>query len=279
MWSDSKNNPRIIMARGERPNAQLLFKQLDGFGVQEHQKAAMLAEIDGAGVGELDGDVEVLAADFAERYSLETPTLIEGAISMDAEEATVDVTGDWRYGAFGNEQSFTSGVRVSFYVPFAGDPQMFQCSASTRNLSMRPAELRKNDLVFTYERPGQNLATIKTEFDKELRDINETLRWQQNDFRTFNASLPGLARVRIEAKRKRQAELSSQINALGVPIKKARTAPAPPASAPPKAAPKKRGTSAVAPDYDVTLSFAGENRDYVEKVAQGLKAAGVNVFL
>jgi hypothetical protein len=30
--------------------------------------------------------------------------------------------------------------------------------------------------------------------------------------------------------------------------------------------------------YDVALSFAGEDREYVEAVAEGLKAAGVSVF-
>ena len=31
-------------------------------------------------------------------------------------------------------------------------------------------------------------------------------------------------------------------------------------------------------DYDIALSFAGENRDYVEEVAQTLKVYGVRVF-
>ena len=31
-------------------------------------------------------------------------------------------------------------------------------------------------------------------------------------------------------------------------------------------------------NYDIAVSFAGENRPYVEEVANGLKAAGVSVF-
>ena len=31
-------------------------------------------------------------------------------------------------------------------------------------------------------------------------------------------------------------------------------------------------------DYDVTLSFAGEDRDYVEKIAFKLKDRGIKVF-
>ena len=31
----------------------------------------------------------------------------------------------------------------------------------------------------------------------------------------------------------------------------------------------------ITPEYDVALSFAGEHRDYVEKVAEGLRNAGI----
>lgn len=34
----------------------------------------------------------------------------------------------------------------------------------------------------------------------------------------------------------------------------------------------------VQPEYDVALSFAGEDRPYVEQVAQALKEAGIKVF-
>ena len=265
------------MARRERPNAQALFNKYDSYGLQQHYKQRMLEAIDNAGEAQLAGDTETLATDFAQQFSLESPILIEGAVSVAAEEAEVDVTGDWRFGSFGDGPVYTKGVRVSFYVPFAGDPELFQCSASSRNLSMRSVELHENELVFSYERPGQDLAAIKAEFDKELGYVRETLRWQQNDFHTFNISLPGLAREQIVAKKARQAELSSQINALGVPIKEP-AAPTVAPAAPKVAAPPARKGSVITPEYDVALSFAGEHRDYVEKVAEGLRNAGIKVF-
>ena len=63
------------------------------------------------------------------------------------------------------------------------------------------------------------------------------------------------------------------VQSLGVPIR--RMAAVAPASA---AGTIKRESPARPEQYDVALSFAGENRTYVEQVAEGLKAAGVSVF-
>jgi len=42
--------------------------------------------------------------------------------------------------------------------------------------------------------------------------------------------------------------------------------------------PEEPRLSATLPDYDVALSFAGEHRRYVGKVAEGLRAKGFAVF-
>ena len=164
------------MARNERRGAQLLFKAHEGFALEQHQKGRMFSAIDGADATQLAGDPDALAADFSAQFGLESPVLIEGAIGMEAEETKVDVTGDWRYGAFDNEPTYTNGVRVNFYVPFSGNHEMFQCAASTRSMSMRPVELTGNELIFTYERPGRDLTEIKAEFDKELAHVKEALQ-------------------------------------------------------------------------------------------------------
>ena len=94
-----------IMARRERPNAQALFNKYDSYGLQQHYKQRMLEAIDNAGEAQLAGDTETLETDFAQQFSLESPILIEGAVSVAAEEAEVDVTGDWRFGSFGDGES------------------------------------------------------------------------------------------------------------------------------------------------------------------------------
>lgn len=95
------------MPRRGRENAERLFSTYDSYSLQEHQRqllAEAIAEADADQIGM--GDADKLAKQFADRFSLEAPTLLEGALSVTAEEVEVDVTGDIRFGAFGPEPTF-----------------------------------------------------------------------------------------------------------------------------------------------------------------------------
>jgi hypothetical protein len=78
-----------------------------------------------------DADIEELVKSLSDQFSMSVPELIEGAISLTAEEAQADVTGNIRYGAFGSGPHFVPGVKVTYYVPFSGDKQMFECKPNT----------------------------------------------------------------------------------------------------------------------------------------------------
>jgi hypothetical protein len=153
------------MARRARDNAEQLFRRYDSYSVQEHQRQRLRATIDSADPETIRAaDISELAKQFAEQFRLDSPVLIEGAISVSVEEAQVDVTGDFRFGAFGPGPTFVAGIYVAYYVPFSGERELFNCSASTINVSMRPVELGKDELIFTYQRPDQDVAATKVEF-------------------------------------------------------------------------------------------------------------------
>ena len=84
---------------------------------------AAIAEADAETVR--TGDVEELANRYSEQFSLQAPDLIDGAISVNVEEAQVDVTGDFRFGAFGPESVHVAGIRASYYVPFQESGNFF----------------------------------------------------------------------------------------------------------------------------------------------------------
>lgn len=267
------------MASRTRPAAEPLFSRYDFHSLREQKRQQMDAEIaaaDPALIG--TGDVVELAKQFAHRYALEPPTLREGALSISVEEAQVDVTGDIYFGAFGTRPTYVNGIRASYHVPFSGNREMFSCAPSTRNLSMRPAEVRAQELIFAYERPDQDVAATKLEVDKEIGQIRQSLGWLQDNCRGFNASLPAQARAAIARRRERLAEMTQSIQSLGIPIRSAATAvPAEPQPAERiDAVPKQKALEVE--EYDVALSFAGENRAYVEEVATRLRAAGISVF-
>jgi hypothetical protein len=266
------------MSRRARPNGQQLFSRFPFYAVQEHQRQQLAVAIDQEDPEVIrTGEIDALSREFAERFAVEAPRLIEGAISLNVEEARVDVTGDFRFGAFGDEPVHVAGIHAEYYVPYEGEEELFQCSASTRSLSMRPIELRKQELVFTYERPDQDVAATKAEFEQELAQVRQSLEWLAQDCKTFNASLPAQARDLISGRRQRLEQMTTQIKDLGITIRKPAAATPAPArtAAPARRARKEPGT---VEQYDIALSFAGENRAYVEEVATGLLAARIKVF-
>jgi hypothetical protein len=104
--------------------------------------------------------------------------------------------------------------------------------------------------------------------------VKEYLAWVRRDSEVFNASLPNEARRLLTARKQRLAEVEQGVESLGVPIRKTGSARGPVPSGPPTPPVPKPAVE----KYDVALSFAGEDREYVEAVAEGLKAAGVSVF-
>jgi hypothetical protein len=267
------------MARA-RPNAEHLFNGYPFFSLQEHKRKQMAAAIAEAEPELIrTGDIEQLTTQFADQFTVDAPTLIEGALSISVEEAQVDVAGDYRFGAFGPGPSYAAGIRAEYYVPYTGEREMFRCTASTRNLSLRPVELGNDELIFRYERPDQDIPATKVEFDRELSQIRQSLGWLRTDSRGFNASLPAQAREMIIARKMRLAKMTQGIRDLGVPIRRAATAALASAHGRPmETARGGRQESRKVEKYDIALSFAGEKRVYVEEVAAGLKAAGVGVF-
>jgi len=259
-----------------RPNAHQLFNKYAFYSLEDHQRQSMLAAIDGVdGESIIGGDIEEMTQQFTDRYALEAPTLIEGALSVKVVEAQIEVTNDFRYGVFGSERALIPGISASYFVPFSGDAKMFDVSGSMRNLSMRPIELGKDELIFSYQRTDQDVKATKEELDKEIAQVKQSLDWLRQDCQKFNASLPTQARERILARKARLKEMNEGMGSLGIKIKR----PAETRTAAPVRSAASTRVGAPKPErYDIALSFAGEDRAYVERVAAGLKDAGVHVF-
>jgi hypothetical protein len=214
-------------------------------------------------------DPEELTKQLAEEFALQAPTLLEGALSISVEEAQVDVSGDFRFGVFGPEPTYVAGIRASYYVPYSGNREMFHCVPSTRNRSVQPVELGDEELTFTFERPDQDIPSTKTEFDREVSQIRESLEWLRQDCQNFNATLPIVARQHIDSRRERLTYMTQGVQDLGLPIRKAATTTLALQANPTVRVTREREatTRKIAETYDIALSFAGENRPYVEEVA------------
>ena len=101
---------------------------------------------------------------------LDVPQLAEGATSVEVEEAQVDVSHDpRRFIRDRDEPFFVSGIQATYFVPYAGDGDLFKCQPSTFT-TVIPAvtDLLQDELVFAVERPDQNVAATKQAFEREL---------------------------------------------------------------------------------------------------------------
>jgi hypothetical protein len=169
------------------------------------------------------------------------------------------------------------GITASFFVPFTGDKGLFRCQPSSYTLSPPTADVRDSELIFKFVEVAENVGAAKQRFDRELANVKQYLHWLSNDVQGLNASLRSVAIEAIQERRRRLSTLSQGTNALGLTIRRPGAAQ-PPAPRPAGGSAAVEQRPAAMPSYEVALSFAGENRPFVEDVAEGLKAAGVSVF-
>jgi len=274
------------MARWGHSDNDYLFWKYDFHAVQESQRKRMQQAIAEASAGAIeDGAVDVVAERFAADFRLYVPELTEGAISATVDETRVDISKDrslsFQYATFGPGPHYIPGITATYFVPFVGDKEMFRCKPSTFTTVIPAAEVTETELRFRFVRPGEDVAATKQDFDRELSLVKQYMGWLDQNARAFNESLLPLAHNLVAQRRSRLQSLEQGTSTLGIPIR--RSAPAdthPPRNRPaagPVATPQK-GPAAGADTYHVALSFAGEDRAYVEEVATLLRQSGVRVF-
>jgi hypothetical protein len=264
------------MVRRGHSNAEYLFHEYDFHAVQENQRQRMIDAIQQApGERIRSEDTTALVDAFVAEFQIDIPELTEGAVSVTVDEAQVDATGDFNRAFFGPGPHFVPGIRATYFVPFRGDRDLFKCKPSTWTTVIPAAELADTELRFTFERADENVGATKLAFEQELGRVKQYLGWLRENASTFNQSLPGVAREQITSRKARLEQVDHGVQSLGVPIRLASVASK---LHRPSISEGHGHKSERTKTYEVALSFAGEDRAYVEEVARGLKEAGVTVF-
>lgn len=284
-------------------------------------------------------DPNGVVARLYEQFRIEPIALTEGAISVEAHYADVDlrrlrdIARDVDRGVRGapSASSTLRGTRVIYNVPYTGEQVLFQLRPSTWTLVVPRAALNSSELRFVYEVRSSEVAATKRSFERDLSLIKRWLGWVNDDIVRFNEELAAALERAVAERNARLAEVSEGLAALGLPVRTADPASTADAASTEGSArtedsaqtdgsartsdpsrmeslartacpDRKAGRFARSPTrrrtdsddqlgtgmptatncradlYDVALSFAGEDRSYVEKVAACLKEAGVRVF-
>jgi hypothetical protein len=223
---------------------------------------------------------EMLAADIASELVVAPLELVEDDISVSSRDVKVDVSQDFRRAVFDRSRpAYVDGIEVTYHVPFRGEKKLLQCLPSRFTFNPPQAVIAPGELRFPVQQPDRDVASTKRSFEEELARVKEWLPWVNSQVEAYNSSVEAAARNRVAQRRRELEQTADDLSSLGFKVRTPEQAPKPTAPSRREQTEERARTRETARrTYDVALSFAGENRDYVEEVAEELRNLGVTVF-
>jgi hypothetical protein len=172
---------------------------------------------------------------------------------------------------------------VSYYVPFTGDKELLKCRPNSFSLNPPHARIAEHELIFEYDLANGDVASTKSSFEQELRNVRQWIQWNTAQVEEFNSGVQAVIRQGLSTRLQRLQESKKQVNDLGFKVRPKvnniglTNSEATQAKAVPQSRTRRKSSTKVR-EYDVALSFAGEDREYVDRVAGLLREAEVKVF-
>lgn len=230
----------------------------------------------------LEKSVEELVQNIEKEIRVEPLDLLENDVSVDQEETKFDVSQDFMRHIIDRSRPFyIDGLRVSYYVPFKGNKELFRCKPNSFTFNPPYARVSANEVIFEYDRADRNMVATKQLFERDLGNVRQWIAWGKLQIDDFNSSLASKIQHELNARQQHLRAGQQQIGDLGFKVRPKKPDPVLETSqeATSQTAPHSRKSRRkVVPEYDIALSFAGEDRHYVEHVANKLREANVNVF-
>ena len=204
-----------------------LFHTYDLRRTVESQGQSLAKEINSLSENEvLNTSQEDMVKYLAEKWRINPLAVDESGIHMDYGDAQIDVSGDMRRAIFNRSGPFyITGTRVTFYVPFTGDLNLFRCQPSTSSLSPPRATIKSNELVFSYDLTEERTSEVKGAFE---RDLDQTLVHAERvnaEAVKFNTALPETARQRLAARREKLLQDRNLVVGFGFPLRRTQSPP------------------------------------------------------
>jgi hypothetical protein len=267
-----------------RENPTLLFSEYDLHATLEKQVSEVKAQVDKVTTDRLlNADLKELEDVLTAELKISRLCLLENDITVEQKEAKVDVSQEFNRAIFDRSKPFyIDGIRVIYYVPFTGDATLFKCKPSQFSFNPPHALIENSELIFEYDRADRAVEATKTTFDNDLRNVNQWVGWVNSQVESFNNQLLARLREELTNRRQRISDSERQVYTLGYKVRPKKEtsqseSPLTQAEGKQRLGTRKKAKSPTL-TYDVALSFAGEDRDYVEQVAMALKASSVKVF-
>ena len=173
-----------------------LFSKYDIRGTLENQGRALSDDINSLGENTVLGtSQEDLVTYLVEKHGINPLTIDESNIHMDYDEVQIPVSQHDAFLSIGTTgPRHVTGTRLTFYVPFTGDPDLFHCRPSTKRMGLPAPSVGSAQLTFTYDARADRASGVKDTFQEDLNQIQIHAARVNEEIKGFIDALP--ARVR-----------------------------------------------------------------------------------
>ena len=192
-------------------------------------------------------DAEIVSCDFqewstylADKYAITPVTLFETSIERTLTETKVKKSNPFRGHPYEPDYFEVDGVRVTFKIPFDGNPDLFELQPSSRILTrfatehfLEPHGEKCGSFTLDFEYTKQELQDkgetmayyVQKQFDHEFGNYKTMVGYVNAEVASFNNGLTTSA-LRLLEERKKKADSFSAISAaLQIPLTTSKNAP------------------------------------------------------
>ncbi len=206
---------------------EVLFHAYNLRGTLENHTRNLVNEANSMGENKvLNTPQEDLIEYLVEKHRIPPVAIDESGIGTDYGDTQIDISGNPRYAVFDRSRPFhVIGTRVSFYVPFTGDPDLFRCQPSTSSLSPPQAVIKPNELIFTYDRTKERTSEIKGEFERDFEQTRVHIERVNTEVEKLNAALSETAKQQLTTRREKLLQDRNLVENLGFPLRRTQNPP------------------------------------------------------
>lgn len=164
---------------------------------------------------------------------------------------------------------------LTFYLPFDGDQSLLRCVPSTRILRTEEVQIKNKQIIFDIINFYNKSEIVKKEMEEIVKFLEDQATYVNKEVNQYNENL---SKVIISAIEQTTGKISGRlkfIEELGVPLK---------TEIDKKEIDKNtqqissRVTDTTKQEFDVFISYASEDKDFVEKLAKQIEIAGFKVW-
>ena len=220
---------------------------------------------------------EFMAAMVASQLVVSPLRMLEDKITVSSREASIDVSHDPLRCFATPGPHYVRGLEVTYHLPYMGEPKLLRCRPNPFTFNPPRAVIGSDELRFPYDQADRNIQATEADFQEDVTQLREWVSRVNAQVTAHNAFLEERARHLVERRRAEIDKTQSDLAQLGYPIRSNASVKSRPEVTAVVDKRRKKRLDAER-EYDVALSFAGEDREYVERVAEVLDELEVSVF-